>query len=70
MGTPGTAIVDFTVDTEGNAINVFSARDTDPEFGDSAVEAVKRWKFRPGRIGGRNVATHLQVPIVFTVNEN
>lgn len=35
----------------------------------SAVEAVGKWKFSPGRRSGRDVPTHMQLPIVFTLNE-
>jgi hypothetical protein len=28
---------------------------------------VTKWKFKPGRKGGADVLTHMQVPIVFTV---
>jgi hypothetical protein len=28
-----------------------------------------KWKFKPGRKSGRDVPTHMQVPIVFTLNE-
>jgi outer membrane biosynthesis protein TonB len=33
----------------------------------SAIEAVNSWKFDAGRKGGRNVTTHMQVPVVFAV---
>jgi TonB family protein len=36
----------------------------------AAVDAVRRWQFKPGMKDGRPVATQLQVPIVFTPNEN
>ena len=38
------------------------------EFEAAAVVAVSKWKFKPGTKGGRDVPTHLQVPIVFTVD--
>lgn len=37
------------------------------EFEAAAVEAVSKWKFKPGRKSGWDVATRLQVPIVFSV---
>jgi protein TonB len=33
------------------------------------VQAVSKWKFRPGKKGGRNVNTKMQVPIVFSITE-
>ena len=38
-------------------------------FEAAAVQAVTKWKFKAGKKGGRNVPTHMQVPIVFTLND-
>ena len=67
-GVSGEATVDFIVDTNGNVQNAYVIRSTYREFGLSAVAAVSQWKFRPGRKGGGVVNTHMQVPIVFTLN--
>jgi RNA polymerase sigma factor (sigma-70 family) len=67
LGTRGDVVVDFVVDPNGDVQNAFAARSSQREFEAAAVEAVSKWKFKAGRKGGRNVATHMQVPIVFTV---
>jgi protein TonB len=67
-GTPGEVVVDFIVDAEGTVQNAFALRSSQREFEAAAVAAVTKWKFRPGRKAGRAVATHMQVPIVFTLN--
>lgn len=59
------ALVDFIVDANGDVVRARAARATHPEFGEAAVAAVQRWKFKPGRKNGRAVATHMQVPINF-----
>lgn len=43
--------------------------DLTAQFEAAAVEAVSQWKFAAGQKGGRKVNTHMQVPIVFTLNE-
>lgn len=68
-GVAGEVVVDFIVDTNGDVRNAYSARSTQREFESAAVQAVNKWKFRPGKKGGRAVNTHMQVPIVFTLNE-
>jgi len=68
-GVAGEVVVDFIVDTNGDVRNAYSARSTQREFEAAAVQAVSKWKFRPGKKGGRAVNTHMQVPIVFTLNE-
>ena len=59
----------FIVDTNGDVQNAYAIRSSQREFEASAIQAVSKWKFKPGRKGGRDVPTHMQVPIVFTLNE-
>jgi len=65
----GEAVVDFIIDTNGEVVNAYAIRSSRVEFEAPAVQAVSKWKFKPGRKGGRDVPTHMQVPIVFTLNE-
>lgn len=67
-GISGQVVVDFIVDTTGTVRNAYAASSSQHEFEASAVEAVSKWRFRPGKKGGRTVNTHMQVPIVFTLN--
>jgi periplasmic protein TonB len=69
-GIAGDVLVDFLVDTNGDVQNAYAARSSQREFEQAAVTAVSKWKFKPGRKGGRDVVTHMQVPIVFTLNED
>lgn len=67
-GIRGEVLVDFTVDTDGNVQNAHAARSSSPLLAPYAVDAVRRWKFAPGRKQGENVPTRLQVPIVFELD--
>lgn len=69
-GVTGEVTVDFIVDSNGNVMNAYAAKSSQREFEANAVTAVSKWKFKPGRKNGRNVNTHMQVPIVFTLNED
>ncbi len=69
-GISGEVLVDFIVDTNGDVRNAFSAHSSQREFENAAVQAVSKWKFKPGRKNGHAVYTHMQVPIVFTLNED
>ena len=69
-GISGEVLVDFIVDTNGDVRNAFAAHSSQREFEATAVQAVTKWKFRPGRKNGHAVFTHMQVPIVFTLNED
>jgi protein TonB len=69
-GISGEVLVDFIVDTSGDVRNAFSAKSSQREFEAAAIQAVSKWKFKPGRKNGHAVFTHMQVPIVFTLNED
>ena len=68
-GVTGEVTVDFIVDPNGDVQNAYAVKSTQREFEQAAVQAVSKWKFKAGRKGGRNVPTHMQVPIVFTLND-
>jgi protein TonB len=68
-GVTGEVTVDFIVDSNGDVQNAYAVKSSQREFEQPAVQAVSKWKFKPGRKGGRNVNTHMQVPIVFTLND-
>ena len=69
-GVGGEAVVDFIVDPNGDVQKAYAIRSTHKEFAAAAVAAVSQWKFRPGRKGGQNLPTHMQVPIVFSLDAN
>ena len=69
-GVTGEVVVEFIVDTNGNVTNAHATKSSRPEFEANAVSSVSKWKFKPGQKGGRNVNTRMQVPIVFTLNED
>jgi protein TonB len=69
-GITGEVLVAFIVDSNGDVREAFAVRSSQREFEASAVQAVSKWKFRPGKKGGRNVNTKMQVPIVFSITED
>ena len=66
-GVTGEATVGFIVDSAGNVRDAYAVKSTHAEFADAAVEAVNKWKFKPGQKGGIPVNTRMQVPIVFNL---
>jgi TonB family protein len=65
--TTGEVLVDFVVDPTGRVTNARVLKTPHPLFGDRALEAVNQWRFHPGRQDGRLVATHMRVPVSFTL---
>jgi protein TonB len=70
QGISGEVTIEFIVDTTGAVNGAFAVKSTHREFEANAVSAVSKWKFKPGKKNGRNVNTRMQVPIVFTLNDN
>lgn len=68
QGVTGEVLVDFIVDSNGAVQNAYAIKSSQREFEQAAVQAVSKWKFRPGKKGGRYVNTHMQVPVVFSLN--
>jgi protein TonB len=69
-GISGEVMVDFVVDPDGKVRNAVPAHSSQREFEEPACSAVCKWKFKPGRKGGRAVYVHMQVPIVFSLSED
>jgi protein TonB len=69
-GITGEVLVEFIVDSNGDVRNAFAVRSTQREFETAAVQAVSKWKFRPGKKGGRSVNTRMQQPISFSLAED
>jgi TonB family protein len=67
-GNRGEVIVDFIIDPQGNVVRADVSKSSHPDFEAPAVEAVLKWKFKPGLKAGRPVFVHMQVPIIFMLN--
>jgi TonB family protein len=61
----GTVILVVDVDTTGRAVNVRVARSLGLGLDEKAVEAVSRWRFRPGMRGGRPVTAPATIEVNF-----
>ena len=70
QGISGQAIVEFIVDTNGNVTAAQIVRSTHREFEAPSLAAILKWKFRPGKKGGRTVNVRVQQPFDFTPTED
>jgi RNA polymerase sigma factor (sigma-70 family) len=64
-GSSGQSLIEFTVQADGTVADVKAMKSSEQGFEDAAKEAVKKWRFTPGKIAGRAVGSRVQVPIVF-----
>ena len=62
---PGTVYVIFIVDESGRVVNPRVQKSTDPCFERPALQAIKKWKFEPGKRDGKPVRFRMRQPITF-----
>lgn len=69
-GISGQVTVEFIVDSNGDVQNAFVVRSSQREFEQPALQAVSKWKFKPGRKGGRAVNTRVSQLLDFNLNDD
>jgi protein TonB len=70
QGLHGDVIVEFLVDEHGEVREPRVVSSSHRMFEESALRAVAKWKFEPGRQNGRVVRFKMAVPIVFKLNND
>jgi periplasmic protein TonB len=68
-GINGTVVIEFIINTEGDVIQTQVVRSTHREFEMPALQAVQKWKFKPGRKGGRVVNVRASQLLEFNATE-
>jgi len=67
-GRPGLVTVNFIVDEQGAVQDAKVEKSTSSLLDIPAVQAVKKWKFKPAKKDGAPFATRVTVPIRFNVD--
>lgn len=67
-GVEGRVVVVFVVDEQGRVQDARVEQSSRPEFEAPALEAVRKWRFRPGQKEGKPVRTYLRQPIRFSLS--
>ena len=63
----GTVLLSIIIDTDGRARDIHVVRNLGMGLDEKAIEAVTRWKFKPGMKNGRPVAMRATVQMNFTL---
>lgn len=63
----GTVYIVFVVDKNGRVVNPTVQSSSNPALEGPALQAVRRWRFEPGRRRGQAVQFKMRVPITFNV---
>ncbi len=67
-GTSGIVTVKCLIDEKGNITETSVERASNDAFIQPALEALRKWKFKPAKKGGNPVALHVSIPIQFNLN--
>lgn len=66
----GAVTLVFLLSEDGRVEDPRVENSTRPEFEKPALEAVRRWRFRPGMKDGQPVKTHMRLPLRFRVSSS
>jgi periplasmic protein TonB len=69
QGVSGVVAVSIVIDEKGAVISTAVAKSSQSEFETPALEAVKRWKFKPAQKDGVPVKMKVTVPIRFNLED-
>lgn len=65
QGIQGEVVLRFIVDRTGRVIDPNVVHASHPRFGEPALQAILRWRFKPGIKAGRAVNTRMELPMRF-----
>lgn len=68
-GTAGMVAVAVVVDANGDVTSAEVNKSTHPDFEAPALEAVKKWKFKPAQLGGKPVKVRVVIPLRFNISK-
>jgi protein TonB len=68
-GISGEVVVEFIINANGDVVDTRVIRSSHREFEVPAMQAVQKWKFKPGRKTGKNVATRVSQLIEFNLED-
>lgn len=66
-GVQGLVALKITIDESGAVTECAVNKSSHPDFEQPAIEAVKKWKFKPASKAGVAVKTNVVIPIKFTL---
>lgn len=62
----GVVSIVLVVDESGDVLAAEVAKSTHDDFTSPALNAIRRWKFRPAKVAGKAVKVKVTIPVRFT----
>lgn len=69
-GTGGVVTVKCTIDEKGNVTEPVVEKASNDAFVQPALEALRKWKFKPAKRAGTPVALKVSIPIQFSISDD
>lgn len=69
-GVTGSVQIEFIISENGDVIDAWVTKSTHREFEQPTLQAAMRWKFKPGRKGGKAVKTRASRLVPFQISDN
>jgi protein TonB len=67
IGTSGLVTVSCMIDEKGNVTEPKIVKASNDAFSEPAIEALKKWKFKPAKKDGEAIAIRVNIPVQFNV---
>ena len=67
-GSSGLVTVSCLIDEKGNVTEPKIVKTTNDAFSEPALEALKKWKFKPAKKDGAAIAIRVNIPVQFTID--
>ncbi len=67
QGIAGQALIQVTIGKDGKVTAAEVAKASHPDFGEAALEAARKWEFKPARRMGKPVKKVVKIPFKFQV---
>jgi protein TonB len=68
LGTSGLVTVSCMIDEKGNVSDPKIVKASNDAFSEPAMEALKKWKFKPAKKDGEAIAIRVNIPVQFNVD--
>ena len=67
-GLKGEVLIEFIVDATGAVRDPFVVKSSNPGFDEAGIQAILKWRFKPGKKGGAAQNTRVRVPLTFNLS--
>lgn len=69
-GVSGIVLVNCLIDDSGSVQDMKVEKSSNDAFVQPAMNALKKWKFKPAQENGSNISVRVSIPIKFTIHDD